>query len=57
MLGAILSKTPDEIVRIYEDAFPDLPAVNPLILLSMNVQHAAQQLAIRCTEAMEAAHA
>ena len=57
VLGAILSKTPDEIVRIYEDAFPDLPAVNPLILLSMNVQHAAQQLAIRCTEAMEAAHA
>ena len=57
VLSAVLSKPHDEVVKVYEGAFPGLPAVNPLIVLSMNVQHAAQQLALRCTEAMEAAHA
>ena len=57
VLSAVLSKPHDEVVKVYEDAFPGLPSVNPLIVLSMTVQHAAQQLALRCTEAMEAAHA
>ncbi len=57
VLSGLFNKKPEEIEAVFKDAFPGLSTVNPLILMSLSVLRATQEVALKFTQNMQGATA